>query len=258
MSWKWTGFTNYQYIFHDPVFLESIWNVFRIWIYGGIIIFVFAFFLATIITSGIKGKSFWRALIYLPNTVSAVVLSVVWLQYVYNPQFGLFVTLFSKLGLKSLAQIQWASDSMMFTSMLIAYCFGSIGYFMLILLAGIERIPGDLYEAAYLEGINPLQKFFKITLPLLRDVFKMSLVLWTITAMNFFVWSATFGLDSPKTMTPAYFMYEYIFGQSTGNTYTANSINIGAGASIAVLITFAVLIVTAIINTLFKKSSVEY
>jgi ABC-type sugar transport system permease subunit len=256
-EWKWVGFQNYFDLMHNSYFISSVLNVLKIWIFGGAFIFFLAFFYAVLLTSGIRGKSFWRSLIYLPNTVSAVVLSVVWLQYIFNSSFGFLTNFFKFFRLNSLANIQWTSNELIFTSMIIAFTFGSVGYFMLILLAGIERIPYDFYEASTLEGANVLQKFFMITLPLLRDVFKTSLVLWTVTAMNFFVWSATFGLDDPHTITPGYYMYRNIFG-STSRVNSLESLNVGAGAVVGILITLSIIVLAFIINRFFKKDTLEF
>lgn len=257
-EWSFLGIENYVNLFRSPYFISSIWNVIGIWLIGGVIIFAFAFLYAVIISSGVRGKGFWRSLIFLPNTVSAVVLSVVWLQYIYSSSdFGFLTSLFQSLGLESLANIQWTDSEHLYMSMIIAFSFGSIGYFMLILSAGIDRIPNDYYEAALLDGANSFVKFFKITLPLLQDVFKMTIVLWTITACNFFVWSATFGLDSPSTVTPAYYMYQKVFGSQT-TVYVEESFNVGSGASVGILITLTILIVSAIINSFFKKDLLEY
>ena len=75
----------------------SMWNLVRIWFIGGIIVMSLALLFAVIITSGIRFKSFFRAMIYLPNIVSAVALATMWLQYVYSPKFGLLKTFFTPL-----------------------------------------------------------------------------------------------------------------------------------------------------------------
>jgi ABC-type sugar transport system permease subunit len=256
-DWTYLGFDNFTQLFTNSYFVGSAWNVLKIWFFGGLIVFVFAFLFSAILTSGVRGKSFWRSLIYLPNTVSAVVLSVVWLHYIFNSSYGFLTKVFGFFGLDSLANMQWTSDEYLFFSMLMAYCFGSIGYFMLLLSAGMERIPNDFYEAATLEGANPLQKFFKITLPLLQDVFRMSLTLWTVTAINFFVWSATFGQESPETMTPGYYMYIKVFG-SQGTVFQQDAFNVGAGAAVGVIITVSILVITTIINQFFSKDRLEY
>ncbi|WP_256761085.1 carbohydrate ABC transporter permease [Cohnella sp. WQ 127256] len=256
-EWEFKGIQNYSDLIHNSYFIESVRNVLGIWAIGGVLIFVFAFLFAIILTSDVRGKNFWRSLIFLPNTVSAVVLSVVWLQYIFNSDYGLLTTVFNRLGLTALANIQWTDNEHIYFSMIIAFSFGSIGYFMLILNAGINRIPSDYYEAATLDGASVWVKFFKITLPLLRDVFRTTLVLWTITAFNFFVWSATFGLDDPHTVTPGFYMYQKVFGKGT-SVYSEEVFNVGAGASVGILITVAILIVTALINRLFPKDRLEY
>jgi multiple sugar transport system permease protein/N-acetylglucosamine transport system permease protein len=257
-DWSFIGFDNYWQLLHNSYFLDSAWNVFKIWLIGGIIVMVFAFLFAAILASGVKGKSFWRSLVYLPNTVTPVVLSVVWLHYIFNSSYGFLTTVFRFLGLDGLADLQWTSDDHLFMSMLIAYCFGSIGYFMLLLNAGMERIPHDFYEAATLEGAGPLTKFFRITVPLLQDVFRMTLVLWTISAINFFVWSATFGQESPETMTPGYYMYIKVFGAKS-TVYQEAAFNVGAGATVGVIITVSILVVSAVINFLFRRQErLEY
>ncbi|AZN41878.1 carbohydrate ABC transporter permease [Paenibacillus albus] len=258
-EWKFVGFDNYADMFNSSYFIGSVKNVLGIWLIGGVLIFFFAFLYAVILTSGVKGKTFWRSLIFLPNTVSAVVMSVVWLQYIYNPSFGLLTSVFNRLGLTSLAEIQWTDNEHIYYAMIIAFSFGSIGYFMLILNAGINRIPADYYEVATIEGANPWIKFYRITLPLLRDVFRTTLVLWTITAFNFFVWSATFGLDDPHTVTPGYYMYQKVFGMSKASSMLGDeSFNVGAGASVGILITLATLLASALINKLFPKDRLEY
>jgi len=256
-EWSFLGWDNYATLVRSPYFRDSVTNVLGIWLLGGVLIFAFAFLFAVILTSDVKGKAFWRSLIFLPNTVSAVVLSVVWLQYVFNSSYGLLTTVFNKLGLTALANIQWTDNEHIYYSMIIAYSFGSIGYFMLILNAGIGRIPTDYYEAATLDGGNAWTKFTKITMPLLRDVFRTTVVLWTVTAFNFFVWSATFGLDDPHTVTPGYYMYQKVFGKG-GSVYLEESFNVGAGAAVGILITIATVVAAALIGRLFPKDRLEY
>lgn len=256
-EWAFVGFRNYVELIRSPYFIQSVWNVLGIWLIGGVLIFAMAFLYAVILSSGVRWKNFWRSVIYMPNTISAVVMSVVWLQYIYNPRFGFLTGLFKFLGLTSLANIQWTDGGHLYISMIIAFSFGSIGYFMLILLAAMDRIPGDYYEAAHLEGANTVQKFFWITLPLLQDVFKTALVLWTVTAINFFVWSATFGLDDPHTVTPGYYMYQRVFGSGT-TVYLKDTFNVGAGTAVGVLITAAILVISGLIKKLFPKDSIEY
>ena len=83
-----------------------------------------------------------------------------WIHYVYNSKYGLLKSIFSLLHLDELAAMQWTSPNNIFMALVIAYSFGMVGYFMLIFMAGIERIPSDFYEAATIDGANIFQQFF--------------------------------------------------------------------------------------------------
>ena len=220
-KWKFTGLSNFIKLANTTLFRTSMWNLFRIWLIGGIIVMSLALLFAVIITSGIRFKSFFRAVIYLPNIVSAVALATMWLQYVYSPKFGLLKTIFSSLGLTSLAKIQWLDAGHKFGALLVAYCFGMVGYHMLIFASGIERISTDYFEAATLDGANKFNQFRYITMPLLKGVFKTNITMWSVTSVGFFVWSQLFSTVTAdnQTITPMVYMYMQIFG--AGNSITA-------------------------------------
>ena len=148
-DWEFIGLKNYTELFQSSVFMASLANIGKIWLIGGALTLAIALLLAVILASGVKGKRFWRSAIYLPNTISAVALSTMWLQYVFQNKFGLFKQLFTVLGLESLAKINWTSPQYLFWGMLFSYVYGSVGYFMLIFLSGIEGIPQDLYAVSY-------------------------------------------------------------------------------------------------------------
>lgn len=256
--WEYTGFGNYIYLKDSPLFIQSFINMFKIWFIGGIITIFFAMIFAGILTSGVRFKVFWRSLIYLPNTISAVAMATMWTQYVYNNQdFGLFKSVFRALGIRALADIQWTSPQFIFTSMLIAFCFGSVGYYMLILLAGMEGIPKELYEASKLDGAGLFVQFTKITLPLIRNVFRICIVLWTIAVINFFVWAQMFSpWPDPNTITPVYFMYSVVFG--VGTEAIPTDVNVGMGAGVGVILTIVVVVLYGVINLVIRERKLEY
>ena len=124
-----------------------------------------ALLFSVIITSGIRFKKFFRAAIYLPNIISAVALATMWIQYIYNQDYGLINQILRTMGLEGK---NWLGTDMKFWAMLAAFTFGAVGYYMLIFINGIEQIPGDIYEAATIDGANKVQQFARITMPLLR------------------------------------------------------------------------------------------
>lgn len=89
-TWSWAGLDNYIKLFHTPLFITSVKNIGKIWLYCGIACLGLAIVLAIILTSGLRGQKFFRAIIYMPNVIAAVAVGYMWLLYVYNAKFGLF------------------------------------------------------------------------------------------------------------------------------------------------------------------------
>jgi hypothetical protein len=255
-KWQFVGLANYTKLFHTTLFRISMWNLFRIWFFGGLIVLSLALLFAVIITSGIRGKSFFRAMIYLPNIVSAVALATMWLQYVYSPKFGLLKTVFTFLHLPGLASMQWLSNEHKFTALLIAYCFGMVGYHMLIFCSGIERISSDYFEAATLDGANRIGQFYHITLPLLKGMFQTNITMWSVSSVGFFVWSQLFSTVTAdtQTITPMVYMYMQIFG--AGNSVTER--NAGIGAAVGVMLSICVVVIFTICNKLLQDKELEF
>jgi multiple sugar transport system permease protein len=255
-KWQFSGMANYTKLFRTQLFRISMWNIFRIWLIGGAIVMSLALLFATILTSGIRFKSAFRAIIYMPNVVSAVALATMWLQYVFSPKFGLFKAVGEALHWKWLATFQWLDPSHMFIALLIAYCFGMVGYHMLIFASGIERIGLDYYEAATLDGANKIQQFRYITLPLLKGVTKTNITMWSVSCAGFFLWSQLFSMvvSNTQTITPVVYMYQNIFG--AGNSVTER--NAGIGAAIGVLLSVCVVAIFIICNKIFKEEDLEF
>ena len=248
-KWQFVGLENYQKLLSTTLFRISMGNLFRIWALGGILVLSLSLLFAVIITSGIRGKSFFRAMIYLPNIVSAVALATMWLQYVYSPKFGLLKSFFTMLHLDKLAKIQWLSNDHKFMALLIAYCFGMVGYHMLIFASGIERISGDYFEAATLDGANRLQQFRHITLPLLKGMFHTNITMWSVSSVGFFVWSQLFSTVTAdtQTITPMVYMYMQIFG--AGNSVTERN---------AGILSLCVVLIFQLCNRLFRDKDLEF
>lgn len=254
-DWTFIGLGNYQKLVNATSFVTSMKNIGKIWLIGGIGVMAIALLFAVILTSGIKFKSFYRAMIYLPNVISAVAMGNIWLNFVYDAKQGLLTKFFRAIGLETLAKVQWTGKHV-FWAMLIAYCFGMVGYHMLIFLSGIERIPEDYYEAATIDGANKFRQFTSITLPLLKGVFRTNMVMWTVSTTAFFVWSQIFSPNVLKsgTMSPIQYLYVSVFGGST----SVLEVNAGLGAAVGVLMALCVLVVFAITSVIFKEKDLEF
>ena len=249
-EWVFDGLENYRLLFASGVFRRSLLNVCLIWFVEGFAVLFLALIFSVIITSNIKGKSFWKAVVYLPNVISAVALASMWLHYVFNNQYGLLKKMGELLHIEFLSNFQWTAPEHLFLSMMIAVAYGAIGYYMLIMTAAIEGISKDYFEAATIDGAGIIRKTIFITVPLLKDVFKRCIVLWTAGALSFFVWSKMFSFNTElATVTPVVYMYDTVFGKTTGSSST--TFNVGVGACVGVVIMVLVLITNRILNRLF-------
>lgn len=253
-TWRFNGIENYVRSFGDTMFQSSMKNLGMLWLVGGVCVMALALLYAVILTSGLKGKSFFRSVIYLPNLVSAVAMGIMWLYFAFNKEsFGL---LNSIIGFFGGDPVIWTDPAHKFWSMLIAYCFGMVGYHMLIFMSGIERIGEDYYEAATLAGANVFQKFWYITLPLLRGSIRTNLVMWTVSSVGFFIWGQVFDPVnlSHQTVMPLNYMYELVFGSSNAAQVVRNS---GVGAAIGVMMAIIVVAVFGLTNFIVKNDDVE-
>jgi ABC-type sugar transport system permease subunit len=251
-TWSFYGIENYLKIFGSSTWRVSMLNMGRIWLFGGILTLSIALLFAVILTSGIRYKKFFRAAIYLPNVISAVAMATMWIQYIYNQDYGMLNRLLNSLGFDG---VKWLGTNMKFWALLFAFIFGAIGYYMLIFISGIERIPQDLFEAATIDGANKIQQFSKITIPLLRGIIKTNITFWTVHTITFFVWSKMFSpIDTEATtIVPVVYLYDTAFGGK--NTAVRDA---GAGAAVGVVLAVLVLIIYFIMNKLIKEDDLEF
>lgn len=256
-KWKFNGIGNYISLMETPLYRTSWINLFKIFIIGGVITLGASLLLAVILKSGVHGKRFFQAAIYLPNVISAVAMATMWIQYVFNSSYGFLTNLFKALHLDFLADVQWLDADHKFWALLISYCFGMIGHFMLIWVSGIERIGKDYYEAASIDGANKVGQLLYITLPLLKGIFRTNVIMWSISVSGFFIWSKLFSPISADTSTivPMVYMYDMLFGaENTGDVVR----DAGTAAAIGVMLCLFIVLVFTVVNRLIKDDDLEF
>ena len=256
-KWKFNGIGNYISLMETPLYRTSWINLFKIFIIGGVITLGASLLLAVILKSGVHGKGFFQAAIYLPNVISAVAMATMWIQYVFNSSYGFLTNLFKALHLDFLADVQWLDADHKFWALLISYCFGMIGHFMLIWVSGIERIGKDYYEAASIDGANKVGQLLYITLPLLKGIFRTNVIMWSISVSGFFIWSKLFSPISADTSTivPMVYMYDKLFGaENTGDVVR----DAGTAAAIGVMLCLFIVLVFTVVNRLIKDDDLEF
>ena len=158
-DWKWKGLENYTKILFvngklDTTFLHSLWYTALFTIVSVLIINVVAFAIGMLLTKGIKGTNLFRTVFFMPNLIGGIVLSYIWLM-IFNSCLAHFS--------KTIVSTQWYA----FWGLIIVVCWQQIGYMMIIYIAGIQNIPGELIEAAKIDGANAWQLLKNVTLPML-------------------------------------------------------------------------------------------
>lgn len=256
-KWKFNGVSNYTGLLSTPLYQTAWINLIKIFVIGGIITLGISLLMAVVLKNGVRGKRFFQAAIYLPNVISAVAMATMWIQYVFNSSYGMLTNLFKALHLDFLANIQWLDADHKFWALLISYCFGMIGHFMLIWVSGIERIGPEYYEAACIDGASKVAQFFRITLPLLKGIFRTNIIMWSISVSGFFIWSKLFSplTADTSTVVPMVYMYDKLFGaENTGDVVR----DAGVAAAIGVMLCLFIVLIFTVVNRLIKDDDLEF
>ena len=149
---KFVGFSNYKKAFEDTVFRHSFWYTALFAVASIIIINVAAFALASALTRNMRGTNIFRTIFFMPNLIGGIVLGYIW-QLIFNG-------ILEKYG-TALALNEWYG----FWGLIILVSWQQIGYMMIVYIAGLQAIPGDIMEAAMIDGANRSQRLFRITIP---------------------------------------------------------------------------------------------
>ena len=179
---QFVGASNYSRLIGNDAFRTAFLNTLEILAICGVVIFVFAFAI-TVAMREMRGRRSAQAMLFFPYLISPVVIAIA-LGLVLNPT-GLLDNGLRKLHLGFLAK-EWLSPQHIFLTLLITIIWVSTGFYVLILMAGMDRIPRYYYEDTDLAGANAWQKFRHVTLPLNWDVITIAAVLWVINAVKIF------------------------------------------------------------------------
>lgn len=178
------GIKNYIDMFRDSYFLVSLKNNFLYTLVTVPATIILAILLAVALNTGIKGMSAFKAFYYFPSISSMVAVGIVW-SVLFNPMNGPINSFLQGLGMEN--PPKWlASTSMALWAVMIVAVWKQTGYYMVMLLAGLQSIPKQLYEAAEIDGANAVVRFFKITLPMLSPVTFMVTILTIISSFQVF------------------------------------------------------------------------
>lgn len=249
---RWDGFTtpqfvgadNYTNILGDPKFRLSLWHNITWTALTMVFAVGVALLLAVTLSRARVGRTFFRVTFFLPNVVSLSVVAVLWGQ-IYNPLVGPVNVILKNLGLPGLVHRWLAEPTTVLPAINVANSWHSYGFYMVIILAGLQAIDTALYEAAIVDGAGPWALFRYVTLPGLRNVLNLVVILAFINALKGFtlVWIMTQGGPVNRSDLLATYIYRAAF--------LANQL--GPAAAASVVLSVIVIGTTVIFNRLREE-----
>jgi raffinose/stachyose/melibiose transport system permease protein len=241
---RWIGVDNYVRFFTDPALSESLAHVLVLVAFFAILPILFGLLSAALLGRGrVKGRGVYRWLLFLPQVLTSVVVAIIW-KRLYGPD-GPINEALRAVGLGNLA-VNWLGD---FTWALPALgligTWTTLGFCMVLFVAGVAAIPDDLYEQARMDGAGPISEFFAVTLPGLRGQLAIAITLTVTGALRAFdlVWITTQGGPGSSTTTPALLLYRKAFLNP----------DVGMAAAIGIVVAVFCLIIALIVNRLTEE-----
>jgi multiple sugar transport system permease protein len=233
----WVGWHNLNQVWNDPSFGQAWRNTAEFTLLALLLGYVAPFFIAIVLNEFRHARGYLRVLVYLPVMLPPVA-SLVLFQYFYNPDYGLFNHLLHAVHLPTSSWLQ--SPKMSMIAVVIASTWMNMGSATLIYLAALQGIPGELYEAAEIDGAGILKRIWHVTIPQTRMILSMMLMLQIVATMQVFVEPFVLtnggqGVDN-STTTVVYLIYQYAF----------NFGNYGAASALGLLL-LLVLVVFALV-----------
>lgn len=206
------GFGNFHELLTDPIFWRALRNTAALLFVSVFIQLPVALGLALIVASARRGRRFWRGIYFIPTLMSTVAVAILW-RFIYNPQYGAVNELLRAVGLDGLAQGWLGQTSTALPAVIVANTWQWAPFYMIIYVAALMGLDPEVYEAASLDGAGPVQKFWYVTLPLLRPVLVTTSILSLAGAIKAFdlIYIMTDGGPSYSTELLATYMFRQGF-----------------------------------------------
>lgn len=241
-SVPWVGLRNYINLFSNPEFLNSLRITFTFVLVAVGIEFILGMGLALLLNHDLKGKGIIRSIILLPMMCTNVVIGLTW-RLLFNYEFGLVNYYLTRLGL---TPVEWLSKpSVALPAVIIVDVWNTTSFVALLLLAGLQALPEEPFEAARIDGASSRQIFFYLTLPLLRQTILVALLWRFIDTFRIFdvVYLLTAGGPARATETVSIYVYRYGF----------QAFNLGFASAASYIMIVVMLIIAAILARLIGR-----
>lgn len=197
-----SGQVRFRGVLADPDWWNAVWNTVRFAFWSVLWETVLGMIVALVLNAEFRGRGFVRAAILIPWAIPTIVSAKMW-SWMLNDQFGILNDLGLRLGLLS-QKVAWtASADTAMQAVLVVDIWKTTPFMALLILAGLQMIPKDIYEAAEIDGVHPIKQFFRITLPLVRPALMVAIIFRVLDALRIFdlIYVLTPNSDATKTMS---------------------------------------------------------
>ena len=235
-EYRFIGLGNYVRLAQDPVFWLTLWNSF-VWVFGSVVLqFVAGFAAALLLHQAFRGRALVRMLALLPWIIPGVVVGLIW-EWLYQPNYGVINDLLIRAGWLH-DRIAWlSSPDLAMAAVVFTNVWRGIPFFAIMLLAGLQAIPGELYEAAHVDGAGVLARFRHITLPLLRPIIVVATatrIIWTFNYADLIFVMTSGGPANATQITSTYTLLQ-----------AYSNLDFGYAAALSVVLLLVMLAFTA-------------
>ncbi|MFI6600507.1 carbohydrate ABC transporter permease [Nonomuraea sp. NPDC050536] len=246
---RWVGLANYREMFADPQLISALWHTFALLVGAMAIQIPLGFLFAVLIHKRYPGGGFFQAVYFIPVVLSTVVIGVLWTQ-VYQPQYGLLNSVLDGMGLSGLTHAWLGETGTALASVIVVVGWQYVGLYMLIFLAALQSIPKSIYEAGELDGATGWRQTVWLTIPMLLDTVKMSVILVVTGAVQYFnlIWAMTKGGPAGSSSVLASYMYTKAFQDN----------RLGFAAAVATLMLVINLVLALGLQRLFRRRPLEF
>ena len=242
----WAGLGNYGDVVSDPALRRAFVHALVMIVFYALLPVAIGLVLAGLVARAqVRGLALFRAVVFLPQVIAMVVVAVMW-RMIYDPNNGALNDLLRGVGLGSLAQ-SWLGDfDLALPAVGLVGTWVWYGLAMVLLTAGVQKIPQSLYDAARVDGAGIMREFLAVTLPALRGEIAVALTLTTIQALRNFdlIYITTSGGPGDATSVPAFQVYNRAF--ETGQ--------VGSAAALGICLTFVIFVISFGINRFAERS----
>ncbi|MEW1718172.1 sugar ABC transporter permease [Streptomyces sp. NPDC093109] len=181
---RFVGLDNFTRLLDDRQFVRAFQNTVALLVVVSVVTMGMGLFLAAIMTrQRLRGRNLYRFLLYIPNVLSVVVIAAIF-SAVYDQENGLLNGTLRLLSLDGLQRVWLGDQKIVLYSVAVAMVWQSLGYYMVLYMAGMSSVPEELYEASALDGASPARQFFAITLPLIWQSLRTTLTFFIMSAVN--------------------------------------------------------------------------